>query len=335
MSIYNFDLTYIPEMKYLCFKNCVFQILEYFGMENPLQYIYTGFQPILCVYKDEFMASQKPLHACSKYSFVNEGRGVDFYEVLKHNHDQLDAKLNPIVVVDTFYLPYRTEYGKHHGAHTVILCDVQNNSVKLIDWYDTALFKGEIPIQDFYKARTSLCNDQSNPFAQRPIENAWYLVERNKIDNHLRVKIISENLNQLTHDENPNIRLELCGKQCLVFLKDTLLKYQMNSEIEKMLLMKKLHDTLFYFFSTAKLTKVYLNTVIQRVTESDITSCIEVLIKLLHKISFQSLKCSVKYTASTYVQTLEDFESLIVAYVKLQVAARESIFLKDIERIQL
>ena len=194
MNIAEYDMKFIPEMKYLCAKNCAYQVLDYLGIENPLDYIYIGFTPYICAFQNDFFPSGKVLSISDKTSIVSSGSGINFAEVFDLNLSQRNYGLYPIVLVDTYYLPYRQEYMKHHGAHAIIFNGVKGEDVDIVDWYDPAFFKGTIKFQCYADARDSSFSDSSNPFTLRAVKNRWFCIEPDKITTHNRKLIINENL---------------------------------------------------------------------------------------------------------------------------------------------
>jgi len=324
MNIQNYELSFLQEMKYLCSKSCAYQILEFLGYKNPLQYIYIGCFPSICVFKDHFIANGKITKICGEHSFIVEGKGKLFNEVFSLNKEQLEKGINPIVIVDTYYLPYRIEYHKSHGAHAVILTGYSDNYVEIIDWYAATFFKGNISIQDFIMARNSNCNDFSNPFACVPITNTWYYVDVSKIDEEIKNKIIFENLSVLTYQvESKNNNFEKAGKECLDYLQNIVKKSSTCNENNKSVIMKKIHDALFPFLCTSKLMVVYLNNLDLNYDLSILKGVIYQVVDLLDKINYTSMRCYLSYNERFYQRTQEYLTILITKYEKMQEEANK------------
>lgn len=318
MDFIDTNISFQPEMKYLCAKNCAYQILEYMGAASPLAYIYTGFIPYICVYKEEFLASGKPLNICGKNSYILQGKSHDFDEVLLLNRHQLEDGVLPILLVDTYFMPYRIEYGKNHGSHTVILSAVKDQSVEIIDWYDTVMFKGEIAIDDFKKARCSQCNDRSNPFALMPIANAWISIERNKVTQEMKDKIMFENISLIARDLEPQNKLEKVGINSLKFIQNTLLLKQQSTQMEKSIIMKKAHDALFPYLCTSKLMKKYIKQVFSIKDNHRLMIHLQTISDLLEKINYNSMRCAIMYRDIHYQKVQLYFSDLIKEYPNLQ-----------------
>lgn len=324
MNIQNYELSFLPEMKYLCSKSCAYQMLEFLGYKNPLQYIYVGCFPSICVFKEHFIANGKISKICGEHSFIVEGKGKLFNEIFSTNKVQLEKGINPIVIVDTYYLPYRTEYQKLHGAHAVILTGYNDNYVEIIDWYAPTFFKGNLLIQDFIMARTSNCDDFSNPFACVPITNTWYYIDVSKLDEEIRKKIIFENLGVLTCQvESKNNTFEKAGKGCLDYLQSVIRKSAISNETNKSVMMKKIHDALFPFLCTSKLMVVYLNNLDLDYDFSILKGLIYQVIDLLDKINYTSMRCHLSYSEKFYQKTQEYLAILITRYENLQVEANK------------
>ena len=319
MSIIDYNIKFIPEMKYLCAKNCAYQILDYMGVETPLEYLYIGFMPYICAYKNDFFPSGKILSISGETSIINAGFDRNFDKVLECNKAQLASGYQPILLVDTFYLPYRKEYMKYHGTHSIILSDIRPNQVEIIDWYDSVLFKGEIPFRDFYNARNSSYSDTSNPFSLRPIENKWFYIKPESLTYETRKLIINENLLTLQFAKKVDNKFEKTGLNALVFLLQRLLPQMNDTEEEKKQILKKVHDALFPFLCTSRLMNKYVQT--SKFVGDDITQHIYTIVQCLEVINYNSMRCSIVYKRENHDKTFEALNRLIIMYQDLQKCA--------------
>lgn len=328
MNIAEYDMKFIPEMKYLCAKNCAYQVLDYLGIENPLDYIYIGFTPYICAFQNDFFPSGKVLSISDKTSIVSSGSGINFAEVFDLNLSQRNYGLYPIVLVDTYYLPYRQEYMKHHGAHAIIFNGVKGEDVDIVDWYDPAFFKGTIKFQCYADARDSSFSDSSNPFTLRAVKNRWFCIEPDKITTHNRKLIINENLSSLKISRKSDNPFEKTGVDALLLL------YEMsgqayNSQHDQQKVMKRIHDALFPFLCTSKLMKRYIYD-LHKSDGQELLVRLDSIVQLLELINYFSLRCSIVYNKKHDEKVNNALSNLIETVAALQ----DSSFLKDMNNME-
>lgn len=256
-SIINADLEFLPFMKYFCTKSCVLQLLQYHGISEAILYIKVGFFLDIIFTNSGFWVNSKDALAPSAVNnFISQGYSDSYEEIYELNKRQLLSGSTPIVLVDTFYLPYRKEYLRTHASHSVIFAGYNEQSVYLIDYYPPHYFKGFVDKKLFKKSRTSTNPKDVNPFSGIEIKNYWYDINLDEIRNYQQDCIISNLSDTIkkTFSSRKNLRRE----DALIYLYTYYLK-NMNANInDKKRIMRKLHDSLYVYQNASNLMIYYL-----------------------------------------------------------------------------
>lgn len=184
-EIYDMELTYYDGYESFCYQNCLRILLQAMGYKYPELYINAAMTLRL---------QEKTEGIC--FEFHNEMRGllsnfdlnvVRTYEkenanvIWEKNRTYLSERNEPIIVgVDTYYLPYASNYRKNHAKHTLILCgyDLTEDVVYVIDWYPTWFYRGKVKMDDFLKARSSRNESDGTLYSGSPIQNNWASINR-------------------------------------------------------------------------------------------------------------------------------------------------------------
>lgn len=184
-EIYNMELTYYDGYESFCYQNCLRILLQAMGYKHPELYINAAMTLRL---------QKKTEGIC--FAFHNDMRGLlpsfnsyivrtyekdDARAILEKNMAFINEKQEPIIVgVDTYYLPYASNYQKNHARHTLILCgyNLREGLVYVIDWYPTWFYRGKVKLDDFLNARSSRNEDDGTIYSGSPIENNWACINR-------------------------------------------------------------------------------------------------------------------------------------------------------------
>ena len=121
----NFKFDYSQQFHYLCVQNCICQTLSYLGCKYSHQYINCALEfKVLKNYEENgciSLVKRKmsdlvifPLKQSVKVKTVLSSRNA-----WRLNREELDNNKIFIAIVDVYYLYYRREYQKIHGAHAV------------------------------------------------------------------------------------------------------------------------------------------------------------------------------------------------------------------------
>ncbi len=179
MNQYNF--TYSSKFHYLCVQNCVSQVLNYLGHCNAHHYINCAIE--FCVTPQYGITDYIPFvhKKMSEIVIAPINHSVQLKTVVSSrnawriNKEILDKNNIFIAIVDVYYLSYRKEFRKIHGAHAVIVTGYQADKdlVTIYDWYEPYFYEGNISLDEFFAARSSSNPKDDNPYSGWPIYNKW------------------------------------------------------------------------------------------------------------------------------------------------------------------
>lgn len=180
-KLYNRKLEYYNGYESFCYQNCLRIILENkFGTKANL-FINTALSVI--IKENNGFKLNEVGELRSLLPSINDSVHRLYYDedydenvVFEENIKYMYEHDEPIVVgVDTYYLPYASNYLKNHAKHTLILCgyDLIKREVYVIDWYSPWFFKGTLCIDDFLLARKSKNEDDGTIYSGSPVENNW------------------------------------------------------------------------------------------------------------------------------------------------------------------
>lgn len=185
-EIYNLELEYYDGFDSFCFQNCLRILLEANGCNYSLLYINSAMSLSCERGLDYFNLKEKKHYRGllpSIYNYIerNEYCNVDAKDIFEENIAFMEENNTPIIVgVDTYYLPYATNYKKNHARHTLILCGIDrcDNVVYVIDWYKPWLYKGRIEIDRFLMARSSDNSFDGSFYSGVAINNNWATIKK-------------------------------------------------------------------------------------------------------------------------------------------------------------
>lgn len=184
-KIYDMKLTYYNGYESFCYQNCLRILLQAMGYKHPELYINAAMT--LRIQKKtggicfEFHDDMRGLLPSLQSNIVRIYEKDDANVMWEKNRTYLSERHEPIIVgVDTYYLPYASNYQKNHAKHTLILCgyDLAEDVVYLIDWYPTWFYRGKVKLDDFLKARSSRNESDGTIYSGSPIENNWACINR-------------------------------------------------------------------------------------------------------------------------------------------------------------
>ena len=153
--IYESELEFSPFMKYFCTKSCMLQLLQHYKIPQAILYIKVGFNLEVIFSNSGFLVnSTDALTPSASNEFLSQGYSNSFDEIYQLNKQQLLSGSPPIVLVDTYYLPYRKEYQKIHASHSAIFAGFDADSVCLLDFYPPHYFKGFVGIEAYKESKS-------------------------------------------------------------------------------------------------------------------------------------------------------------------------------------
>lgn len=201
----NEEITTLSGFESFCYQNCQRILLQAKGIREGALYV----NAVLSLRYDK---AQKKLvfgdRVRSLLPVFDENVTRTYYEadadpqkVFEQNLAYMQEKNSPIIVgVDTFYLPYATNFGKNHARHTLLLCgyDSTEEQVYVIDWYPDWYYKGSVKKELFLQARSSENESDGSIFSGGAVLNNW--AEIHDVEQLSREKLLAMML-QVTDEE--------------------------------------------------------------------------------------------------------------------------------------
>lgn len=238
-DLYDKELVSYKGLESFCFQNCLRILLESRHICTPFLYLDAS---LSLIYNENTVTTDDNIRG-----FVTEHMQYERYyheiqedkvEVFKKNIEYMKNNDEAIIVgLDTFYMPYATNYHKNHAIHTAILCgyNLDKKVVYLIDWYEPWCFKGEIELDVFLQARDSKNEYDGTIFSGEPIMNNW---ARLSCVNRVDKEILLNQLIEKTKTQYFYKCKEIRGTEALKKIIEML---QSESNIEY----EKLHEALY------------------------------------------------------------------------------------------
>lgn len=179
------DINFFEGYKSFCFQNCLRILLRSERIKCPELYVNAALGISCQIEFDKIsinvgknMRGLLPSFEGSYQRIYNpNNKSVN---VLYDNFKYLEKKKKPMIIgVDTYYLPYASNYKKNHAIHTALLVgyDLDKRNVYIIDWYDPWFFWGEVTFEQCIAARSSTNPYDGTVFSGRPIENNYTVFE--------------------------------------------------------------------------------------------------------------------------------------------------------------
>lgn len=320
-----FQLNYEKEYEYFCIKNCIKQILTFYGVHTPMFYINCslGWQISYSNnYKHGYLFQTGTLFTNLIASHEQQIKDYslkdyDLQSAWKKNQIKVNQDQPIIVLVDMFHLPYTPYYKTKHSVHSIILCGyIENtNEFDVIDWYAPWFFKGGVSKTVIEEARLSNIED-NGILGNTCIDFTWYEINKGNWQNNNIVcnQNFKSNLDKFFNSSNEGMITK--GASVLYELCDILEK-NINSDDNKSVIedfLKNFHSQLFFIPYNKNLFKCYLQHLMQH--DHNIAKNIE-LDKIDNNINewrtFISfiIKCMVSLKSEYLVKLLRDFAFLI------------------------
>lgn len=267
------------------------------------------------------MNSAEALNPAASSVFLYHGYSDSFEQVYDLNKQQLINGIPPIVLVDTFYLPYRREYQKIHASHSAIFAGFNKDSICMIDFYPPHYFKGFVEYNSYKKSRNSLNPKDVNPFSGIPIMNYWYHLNIDKLTDSEKECILINLLDVVkkTSDSKKELRRE----DALMYLYIYFIKCKNASICEKKMIMSRLHDSLFVYQNASNMMIYYFQTLrlLMQIPE-EVMESLEKLNQCLVQFNTLCMRGSVSKNPSSY----DNLEKLFLKLIRIQ-----AVFLKNMD----
>lgn len=307
VSIKNFSFE--DEYRYFCSKNCLKNLLSFYNYKFPILWTYINLKFEILITQNGFYSLNNELLLPSfEDEIIIKGQDKNFDKVLLINSEQINKKNYPIVLVDTYYLPYRSEYKKYHAAHSVILSEVCDDKVAIIDYYDKYNFYDYISIEEFKKARSSFNPTSNNPFSGFPIKNEWFILDRKKLSEKKLLQIISDNLSRLRSKNKGKFNNSLVDDDAINYI----IKLVANSK-NSINIFNDLHNSIVIYKNMCNLCLLYLEKLMIYDSKIDVEfekNIIENMYDLLNAINLLSIRLSMKYNENLVNELCSCLEKL-------------------------
>lgn len=183
-SFMDHEIKTLSGIESFCYQNCQRILLEAMGVQHSVLFLNASlsfrFRPETGeLFLDENIRSLLP-SLLGHVSRTYYPKGTNAMEVFEENLSYMAEHNMPIIVgVDSYYLPYASNYQKNHAKHTLLLCgfDAGTELVYVIDWYPNWYYKGTVPLTLFLQARASENEDDGTIYSGKSIENNWAIIE--------------------------------------------------------------------------------------------------------------------------------------------------------------
>lgn len=167
----------------LCTLKCTQEIMNYYGIPDAFQYIDIALNAEFSwstQEKNTFELAVKNCLLLNKYQSKIErfsSDNGDTQKIYEVNKKTVDSGIPVIVDLDLYEMEYSKTYQIYHNKHSVILGGYCENNPVVIDMYQWK-YKGEVPFEQYIKGRSSSCPRDNSPFSGIPIQNGYYIVEK-------------------------------------------------------------------------------------------------------------------------------------------------------------
>jgi len=324
LEIFDMDQEYHEDFESFCSQNCIKHVLNYYGVERMFMYLDTSLNLKLI----ESVESKLGYSAKFKNNLVvpDYKNKIKLYtpedksarEIWENNKRKLNEGIPVIVGVDIFHLDYSMYHNVFHSDHRVILCGYSDDEkyAKIVDWYEW-VYKGNVELEQFLNARSSLCPPDDSPYSGSPIMNVWMEVEPSNWFGNIEelLKITVDTTIKDYYETSSNLNdTEYYGIEALrkIFAhmveykemdKDSKLETVNNVLIVIMFLYKRLRMFRYYIMESSNYVNIDLILKLLQMLNEDI----EIWIKVIHTI----VKSSFDLSGISYNKILNHINRLI------------------------
>ena len=268
LDIFGVDHTYDDDYESFCNQNCIRQLLEYYGIKNAPFFINSSLS--LTLLQDEQNSFHSNLLFDKKLVLHNYEEKIKIIisqnkhpmEVWKENKAKLDEGIPLIVGVDPFYLDYAPSFHTVHSDHRIILCGYIDTEgyATVIDSYQWA-FKGNVGIDSFLEARSSLCPKDHGPYSGSPINNIWLEVDKHGWDatfEELLFETVSRSLEYYYPSDSFHQTNHYAGINALKKILEMMLQHQETKTREDSEFLQELRVAFLFIYARLRLFKSYI-----------------------------------------------------------------------------
>jgi hypothetical protein len=278
---------FVPDFEAFCTQNCIQQLLHYYKVDNHYKYMDTSLDIMLYrLYKDveDYDIAFRETFLIDDYENKikkHEPDTQDPYKVWLENKKKIEEGIPIIVSVDMYDLEYSATKGIYHSNHSVILTGFEEDEskVSLVDIYQWK-FKGDVSMEQYLKARSSLCPNDESPFSGFPILNRWYEVEatdwKGNEEELLKRTLDLTLLNYYENPQNDNIN-HFYGTAALHKTYDILKNSREMNEEFRTELLKKIRKVVLRLYAKLNLLRYYIAQSIKVLENNEMSELVEAL----------------------------------------------------------
>lgn len=324
LDIFNHEQFYDNDYESFCGHNCVRQILEYYGVKQASFFINSALG--LTLVQDEqakfgyklLFDKTLVLGDYDKKLHRFAPRNKSAVEVWEENKAKIKEGMPIVAGADIFYFHYTPYFNKFHSDHRVILCGYSDaeNCATIIDHYQWK-FKGNIGINDFLEARSSLCPRDEGPYSGSPIDNFWLEVDRdgwNATSEELFFETISRSFERYYNVKANSKENHYEGVEALRKLLELIIEYKETGKEDSTEFLREAHMAVLFVYTRLKLFKYYMQI-------SSLSMKIDILpqikddvveeIKVWEMLIRFVLKCMYTKDDSLYIKIISNFNKII------------------------
>lgn len=324
LAIFKEEQKYHSDLESYCDQNCILQVLNHYGIRNPLLYFDTA--PNIHLFKESMGPQEYNVEFNSNYMIGAYNNKIHKYvpdhknnqEIWEENRARLREGVPIIAGIDMFCLPYSSNYNTYHSNHKCILCGYSEDDryATLIDCYEWS-YKGDVLLTEFLKARSSSCPRDESPYSGFPIDNIWLEVEDSNWSMDIRENLrmtIDKTVTQYYENELTNYDSDYYGVAALLKIKQLFQEKKDSNDIEKKELITNIRITFLCLYTHQKLFRYYMNeasTYVNLGIVSDVLESLNEGIELWRKATIMMLKGTVSVTENSYLKIINRISELI------------------------
>lgn len=270
LDIYNEDQSAYSEYETFCYQNNVRQILEYMKVKNAFAFINASlsFEVRKENESDLYISSKagsNTLIPMVKDLIFRKNDERNIEDVWKDNIKMIESGYPLVITTDSFYIPYLQFYKKSHGRHCFIAAGFNENNLDpyVVDVCESWSHKGEMDLNDFYAARSSINEFDGGVFSGVPIRNNWAYIKKDGWDGFDSHDAVREVL-KITYEQYNNASVDCLDginamKEVLKWL-DLLKTVDIEERKNKI---RDLYDQLFWTIKRKNLFSFYVRKAIE------------------------------------------------------------------------
>lgn len=176
----NEEITTLSGFESFCYQNCQRILLQAQGIREGALYVNAALSLRFDKEQNKLVSGDRVRSLLPEFdenvTRTYHEANADPQKVFEQNLAYMQENNTPIIVgLDTFFMPYATNFGKNHARHTLLFCgyDSAEEQVYVIDWYPDWYYKGPVKKELFLQARASENESDGSIFSGGAVLNNW------------------------------------------------------------------------------------------------------------------------------------------------------------------